>query len=613
MWSDNETDKDLLGFDVHANLIKRVITDESILPVTLGVFGDWGSGKSSIMKMLERELNTEDQKSTACLYFNGWVFEGYDDAKAALIEEILEKLKENEKFGHKIKDEVNNLLKSVNWLRLAGYLTDNVAKPAIKALATGGFSLIFDSASNDSNSADEFEKIIKKEDRNDIHCVVRKFRVDFEKIIEKTELKSLVILIDDLDRCSPDRIIDNLEAIKLFLNVPKTAFLIGADERIVRHAIECRYKEAINYSEEIKQYKGIVTDYLEKLIQVPYRLPRLSNADVETYMTLLFCYRDLSEEDFDIIYNQYKEFRTEDRHSCFDYSKISGSLNNMQCKNDVDISEQLIMLKQIAPLITDGLKGNPRQIKRFLNTFTLRLELAKIAKFEIEEKILAKLMVLEYSELEKFKELCDWQQLQNGTPQEIIDLEDYAEDPINNTTLKKAGWDEAFILKWLKMNPSLKDVNLMDYYWIARDRLEKTIDADSMLPQKYRQIYKSLNEYTTNSSLEKEAKKIKDLNENDRIIISNMIGKDMLDNPDINKSFEIAHALIEVEWHEMLTEYIRVFKELIDSKKDSLISPSVAIGLKRISENQSKLKALLPDLDQKSKFSKALNVNLKKR
>ena len=134
MWSDNETDKDLLGFKVHADLIKSVITNERILPVSVGIFGDWGSGKSSIMKMLEQELNAGEHDDAACLYFNGWAFEGYDDAKAALIEDILVKLKENKKFGHKIKEEVTTLLKSVNWLRAGGFLMKNVAKPERKSV-----------------------------------------------------------------------------------------------------------------------------------------------------------------------------------------------------------------------------------------------------------------------------------------------------------------------------------------------------------------------------------------------------------------------------------------------------------------------------------------------
>ncbi len=95
MWADNETSEDLLGFKVHADLLIDVVNDESVLPVTIGVFGDWGSGKSSILKIINDQLSGDDQDDlkdgTLVLYFNGWIFEGYDDAKAALLESIIEK------------------------------------------------------------------------------------------------------------------------------------------------------------------------------------------------------------------------------------------------------------------------------------------------------------------------------------------------------------------------------------------------------------------------------------------------------------------------------------------------------------------------------------------
>jgi hypothetical protein len=73
MWSDNETTTDLIGFKVHAELIQSVVTDSNLLPVVLGVFGDWGGGKSSIMRMLQQDLNSDEHQDTACLYFNGWM------------------------------------------------------------------------------------------------------------------------------------------------------------------------------------------------------------------------------------------------------------------------------------------------------------------------------------------------------------------------------------------------------------------------------------------------------------------------------------------------------------------------------------------------------------
>ena len=152
MWPDNETTLDLLGFKVHADLIKSVVMDDKLLPITVGIFGDWGSGKTSIMKMLEHDLDPENypEKSqerdrlngVVCLYFNGWLFEGYDDAKSALLSTILIQLGKNKRFGPKVKESIVSLLESVDWMRLARLGFREVAVPALLAYLTGGVSLI---------------------------------------------------------------------------------------------------------------------------------------------------------------------------------------------------------------------------------------------------------------------------------------------------------------------------------------------------------------------------------------------------------------------------------------------------------------------------------------
>tara|TARA_B100001245_G_C22804487_1_gene387633 strand:- start:132 stop:659 length:528 start_codon:yes stop_codon:yes gene_type:complete len=141
MWSDNETTEDLLGFKVHADLITEVIKDDTLLPITIGVFGDWGSGKSSILKITSEQLSDLDD-GTFVLYFNGWLFEGYDDAKAALLESIIKEFEKNQKFGAIVKGKAKKLLKSVNWMRVLGLGFKKVALPAASAYLTGGISLI---------------------------------------------------------------------------------------------------------------------------------------------------------------------------------------------------------------------------------------------------------------------------------------------------------------------------------------------------------------------------------------------------------------------------------------------------------------------------------------
>jgi KAP-like P-loop domain-containing protein len=137
------------------------------------------------------------------------------------------------------------------------------------------------------------ELIEANPDKPDVMSV-RKFREEFEKMLAKTGISALIVLIDDLDRCLPERLIETLEAIKLFVAVPKTAFVIGADPRIVRHAISTRYvKRQLEHTVETADVRqeeaGLVQDYLEKLIQVPYQLPRLSPSEIETYVNLLAC------------------------------------------------------------------------------------------------------------------------------------------------------------------------------------------------------------------------------------------------------------------------------------------------------------------------------------
>src|SRR5208282_4072639 len=141
IWQDNETEIDLLGFDVHADLIRSVITDQSVLPVTVGVFGDWGGGKSSIMKMLQKELsNQETYPNVVCLYFNGWTFEGYEVAKSALLSSILIQLGEHKKFGAKAKDWAVRLLKRLKWMEMGKLAIKHVGIPIIAAAATGGLA-----------------------------------------------------------------------------------------------------------------------------------------------------------------------------------------------------------------------------------------------------------------------------------------------------------------------------------------------------------------------------------------------------------------------------------------------------------------------------------------
>ena len=485
MWSDNETAVDLIGFRVHSDLIGDVVTDANLLPVTLGVFGDWGSGKTSIMRMLEKQLG--DNEDVAVVYFDAWLFEGYDDAKSALITAILKQLSEHKRFPAALKDQAAKLIGRVNWMRVLKMGWDNVALPAVLAYATGGATAVpalvsklgglfsgrikpgdEPNASESALSSEKTEGVLKeKEDPGAME--VREFRDQFGDLLAKTKFKALIVLIDDLDRCSPDRIVENLEAIKLFLNVGNTAFVIGADLRIVRHAIAVRYRDALEAARRspspaesgVEAGEQLVNDYVEKLIQVPYHLPRLSPAEIETYLSLLFVQRDLEVADFETCISDCEQRRSTNRFGSFGLADVQEALKGKALPDELKAA--LSFTAGAANLITENLKGNPRQVKRFLNAFVLRRKLARVAKMEsLRDDVLLKLMLLEYANETRFRELARWHEEQKKTPQQIVDME--------NGKSASPDWDKDSLRRWVQMDPSSPTLNCQIIFgWFAID------------------------------------------------------------------------------------------------------------------------------------------------
>lgn len=132
MWSDNEADVDLLRYAYLASGVSRIVRSERLRPTTVGVFGDWGSGKSSLLKMIRADL--EKDSGVMCLAFDGWLFEGYEDAKTALMGTILDAIEDRTKgdatLWDKIKGRFEALRQRVNWLQLAA-ITGKVAVPVM--------------------------------------------------------------------------------------------------------------------------------------------------------------------------------------------------------------------------------------------------------------------------------------------------------------------------------------------------------------------------------------------------------------------------------------------------------------------------------------------------
>ncbi len=578
MWPDNETADDLLGFTVHADLIRAVVTNPKMLPTIIGVFGDWGGGKTSIMKMLQRDLDPESHpdgsaerqkyEKVAVIYLNTWLFEGYDDAKSALLASILLELADHKRLAPKAKEAVAKLIKSVDWMRIARLGLKYALAPALIALATGGVGAVpaalalsagyagaKASGAADSTAPETASAISAKinldgliKESPEAPLEVRTFRARFQAMLDETGLTSIVVLIDDLDRCAPDRIVDSLEAIKLFLNVDRTAFVIGADPRIVQHAIRARYAErSLDHPGKREESDGLVKDYLEKVIQVPYHLPRLSAAEIESYMVLLFCSAHLDEEHAKACAEDFKKEREKNRYSTYGYSSVKKVLEARTCALGKDLKNALSFSASAAPLIADGLKGNPRQVKRFLNAFLLRKQLAEVAKLEnVRDDVLVKLMILEYVDEGSFTELFEWQAAENGHPKQLAELERASDGGEDDGADKKLDprWKTSRMKKWLVMQPQLKDVDLRDYFWVARDKLASTFSGLTMVPPVVRTALDGL---LSKSSPKKQAAivTIRGLQGDERGMLLNLLERHVTRQPADAAGHEAFRQLVE--------------------------------------------------------------------
>ena len=492
MWSDNETTQDLLGYQVHADLLRKIILNDAMLPISIGVFGNWGSGKSSLMLLLQQSLQeweesqqNEQHSIILQVYFNSWQFESYDSTKLTMIESILEALDKDINTRKDVFERTDDLLARINFLKVGVFILkkayDNLTPDWLKKWLPKKDDI------DKITGKDKYNNLLEDVTKGNTSKFIATFRELFEDLVKDMRYKAVIVYVDDLDRCDPKRIIGCLEAVKLFVNVKNTAFVIGADERIIEYAISQHYPIQMKKEDISSPF----SDYLEKLIQLPYKLPRLSDNEQETYITLLLCKNHLNEIHFNKIHQKYLEFRKTDKHSKYNIDDIKANIPENQNIDFYAVEYRL----PIVPIIKQFLNGNPRQLKRFLNTLYVRQELADVAGFrDIRPDVLTKIMVLEYNTLynSRFEELYKLQNANEGVlPLGDVEQEAKTEEGIQNTQWKD-NWSSDYLKQWLSSEPSLKDINLQNYFWVARDALKNEKPIASLVTSKVMLLFQKL-------------------------------------------------------------------------------------------------------------------------
>lgn len=570
MWADNEADTDLLGFEFLVDGLVVALTEPRLLPLTIGVLGDWGSGKSSLIQIAARELDDvrdehagrvpeEDQVSPyLTVHFSPWQYEDHDDVKIALMTAVLDAIV---KRAPGTSDQVGRLRKIVAGLRRWGRKlgrTGAAAAPALLPVILQGAGVELDpstlaAATALTGAAAKQTEAALKEPNDEGSTTpaadaasplgdVDAFRREFSKLVgDIPDCKAVVVFIDDLDRCLPDTVVDTFEAIRLFLNTPNTAYVLALNQNVVESAIDSRYPEL-----KKSDGAGIGRDYLEKMLQLKVAIPPLSAPEAETYINLLFAELHLPREEFDAVLDNATKIRRENGLAVAFNTGIAGSV-----LQDIpaELAADLKWAAEISPILGSSLRGNPRQLKRFLNNLLLKHRSAKRRDAKIELPILAKLMVLEDQYNPDFQKLFDWEMAAGGACSELATAEAHArgvgDDPElanddesgdgkvagSASRVKRAPispvappvtqsdaevWAEkTYIADWLRADPSFAGTDLRPYFMYSRDRLSFGVSASRLAPDLQRLITDVQSDIEANRRSHYQA--VKDLDPSERM------------------------------------------------------------------------------------------------
>jgi len=424
--SDRPTNKDLLQYK---NLVEPVCekiaeSTKENTPLSIGIFGEWGSGKTSFLMMMDDDLR---KKGIYPIWFHSWKYDKEENLWAALIQKILNDTTINRPLYQVVWIKLQIWLDRIRLLRgfseVIKKLIEYIFRFFLLALCVflflGSDISAFENVLNrwgwgfiSTNSAFyyfliksilaivalwasnpgeilklfsfklgiDFSKFSEQKTYKDHIAFVDTFTNEFQRIIDKITFHGpLVVFIDDLDRCLPEKAVQILEAMKLFLEIRNCVFVLAVDQSIIEKAIILRYKDLIDISKKLDDNNldiiSFGNNYFEKLVQLPINLPRLTEEDLEEMILNLYPGKDA---------------------------------------------------ENFAKVFSIGLENNPRKVKRAIQSFLFLRHLAKkqVSDKKIKTSLLAKIVVLQNRYPPLYEEI-------GGTLQLLSHMEGYFRSKIN--------------------------------------------------------------------------------------------------------------------------------------------------------------------------------------
>ena len=496
LWSDEPAVQDLLSFQAVASTVSDALFDDDLDPVAIGLSGAWGSGKTSVLELVQAEIkerSATNETYVLVIPTQPWRYDPAVGPKESLVAEVLASLSrefsDTDPVGKAGLQALKKLVRKVNWSKAVKMATKTALTMQIPSLDD-----VFGLVSDDPDSL-EGEKGMAA------------FREDFNKLLADPALKHIsrvVVLVDDLDRCLPDTVVDTLEAIRLFLSAKGMSFVIAADEDRVADAIQQKFKTPPADGDEDEAPAKL---YLHKIVQTTIPIPGLSRFDTQAYLFLLLVKSELNTESFGELVEQCDQLRRD-----------GGSIDDLDLPEDSDLTQHLATAARLTPILYEKFHGNPRRIKRFLNDLNVRQAVASRRGITLESDAVAKLMVLERLLEDDFKTVLNWlatnqlrdrlealDAIANQTPVDIPEVSEGATDQkdgkakggrsaVVSSLAAERAKEESFsdtLVRWAKLPPTLDATTISSYLYLAASFARIEV-IDSGLPERLRDLAAAL-------------------------------------------------------------------------------------------------------------------------
>lgn len=486
MWSDVDARRDYLNYLEVAEAVSEILLDKNMRPVSVGVFGTWGTGKSSLLNLIEAQLLQDAKDEVIIIRFDAWLYQGYDDARAALMDVIARTLYDAAKDNDGLRGTATSMLARVDKMRALGVgveLTAAAFGIPLFGVATRAMGALGDAISGRADEEDgkalvaggrEVAKVVRPAKEQSPPEQIDAFRKEFAEVLSGLK-KPMVVFVDNLDRCLPAQTIHTLEALRLFLFMEQSAFVVAADEEMVRNSVSQHFNGANSRH---------VTDYLDKLIQIPVRVPRLGITEIRAYLFMLFA--DAG--------NVPEASRSALRAGLEDNLRRSWEVDPLTVEEALDFfdkpSDELVrsfeIADRMAPLLVNSthVQGNPRLVKRLLNTVRMRVGIARRRKMPVNEAMVAKFAL--------FERCADEQAIHHlysmitsapmGAAPLMAELEELVKNREEFVGKAPKEWEKSFgfIFDWFGLEPKLGKLDLRSLVYLSRETAVLRTSASGM-------------------------------------------------------------------------------------------------------------------------------------